>query len=79
MLAEMRRFFVEEDGEIVEWAVFMLILLAFTVAIILAVGDKAQTMWENIQTLLDVTGEGPSTRVVGATPTGSPRLPQRRG
>lgn len=52
MLAEMRRFFVEEDGEIVEWAVFMLILLAFTVAIILVVGDKAQTMWENIQTLL---------------------------
>ena len=35
-----------------EWAVFMLILLAFTVAIILAVGGKAQTMWENIQTLL---------------------------
>lgn len=52
MLTEMRRFFLEEDGEIVEWAVFMLILLAFTVAVILLVGGKAQTMWNNIETLL---------------------------
>lgn len=52
MLTELRRFFIEEEGEIVEWAVFMLILLAFTVAIILAVGGQAGTMWERIKGLL---------------------------
>lgn len=53
MLTEMRRFFLEEDGEIVEWAVFMLILLAFTVAVIVAVGGQAQTMWTEIRGWLD--------------------------
>lgn len=57
MLAELRRFFMEEDGEIIEWAVFMLILLAFTVGIILAVGGQAQQMWERI--------EGNLNRVLG--------------
>jgi hypothetical protein len=51
-MSELRRFFFEEEGEIVEWAVFMLILLAFTVAIILAVGGQAGQMWERIQSLL---------------------------
>ncbi|MCW5851447.1 MAG: hypothetical protein KIT87_15340 [Anaerolineae bacterium] len=49
MLTELRRFFLEEEGEIIEWAVFMLILLAFTVAIILAVGQQANDMWNQIQ------------------------------
>lgn len=48
MLTELRRFFFEEEGEIIEWAVFMLILLAFTVAIILAVGRQANDMWNQI-------------------------------
>jgi Flp pilus assembly pilin Flp len=56
-MSELRRFFMEEEGEIVEWAVFMLILLAFTVAIIIAVGGQAQQMWDGItqriQSVLD--------------------------
>ncbi len=57
MMTELRRFFLEEDGEIVEWAVFMLILLAFTVAVILAVGGKANEMWSKINRWLgDVAG-----------------------
>jgi hypothetical protein len=48
MLTELRRFFLEEDGEIIEWAVFMLILLAFTVAVIIAVGGQAAAMWDRI-------------------------------
>jgi len=48
IMSELRRFFFEEEGEIVEWAVFMLILLAFTVFIILTVGGQARDMWTGI-------------------------------
>lgn len=53
MVNELRRFFLEEDGEIVEWAVFMLILLALTVTIILTVGRRAGEMWTDIRKWLD--------------------------
>lgn len=53
MLNDIRQFLFEEDGEIVEWAVFMMILLALTVAIIVAVGGQAQTMWTRIQSWLN--------------------------
>ncbi len=53
MLTELRRFFLEEEGEIIEWAVFMLILLAFTVTLILLVGNKANEMWNQIVGWLD--------------------------
>lgn len=53
MLTELRRFLMEEDGEIVEWAVFMLILLALTVAIIIIVGRQAGDMWAGIQRKLN--------------------------
>lgn len=58
MLTELRRFFLEEEGEIIEWAVFMLILLAFTVAIILAVGAQAQDMWNQIKGWLNAVLAG---------------------
>lgn len=58
MLNELRRFFLEEDGEIIEWAVFMLILLAFTVVIILTVGEQARTMWNDITGFLRMVIDG---------------------
>ena len=53
-MSELRRFFFEEEGEIVEWAVFMLILLAFTVIVILAVGQQAKDMWDGIKARIDL-------------------------
>jgi Flp pilus assembly protein TadG len=60
LLRELRRFYEDDGGtEVVEWAVVALVLLAFTVGVIIAVGNQLQTLLCNM--LVSLGGERCST------------------
>lgn len=67
ILNELRRFWYEEDGtEVIEWAVVALILLAFTVGVVIAVGQQLRDLLCGMLVSLGGTASG------GQCPTANP-------